>query len=514
MAAATNAAALAIGWPEPALSTGTRPAIQITDLPEVLEQRTENQPQNLAVPSAVSGRFLTPNEIDRYRLAVEPGQRLRFEAFGERIGSPLDLVLVIENEQGGALVRGDDSPGTTDPVLEYTVPANTPAIVLAVSDLQGRSGERCIYRLVAEQLEPKTARKDFQLQTPTDRLIARPGERALLPVLVERRGEDGPVRLTLEGLPAGVNVTGAEIPAGEEGTLVEVLGTNPAPSAALLRFAGASADGASRLGTFEGHPLASVQPWLAEEVALATAAPSGFLVDWGEIPADAQLILTGKLALPVKVVRPMGEATAVRLTLVATQIAPRVPNTTTPDPNRTLRIEQNTIELAPTANDGQVSIFIPGDLKAPGYGLSIKGELLSKDKQTVLATSFTAPRKFPVLNPIALQFAGDPKIEFTQDPKANVTAKLAGKIDRRGGFASVVTLTPVGAPPGVQAPAINVPADKTDFELTFVFPANFAVGEMKGLKVTAAANPNPAAPQLRVQTPEVAIPIKVNPPAQ
>jgi hypothetical protein len=58
------------------------------------------------------------------------------------------VAIVIRNEMGADLVRGEDSPNTLDPVLEYTVPDKVSFIQVVVQDVAGRGNARGIYRLV------------------------------------------------------------------------------------------------------------------------------------------------------------------------------------------------------------------------------------------------------------------------------------------------------------------------------------------------------------------------------
>ncbi len=90
----------------------------------------------------------------------------------------------------------------------------------------------------------------------------------------------------------------------------------------------------------KGHPLETLQPWLASEIAVRPDLGQGaeFQIDWRNLPADAGLVPAGKLALPVKVTRPEATRSPVRLTLLTSQSPPLVNDQ--PDPNRTIRAEQ------------------------------------------------------------------------------------------------------------------------------------------------------------------------------
>src|SRR6185369_17218504 len=129
----------------------------------------------------VSGRLIKPNGEDRYRVAVAPGRKIKLEVFAERYGSPLDAALVVRNEKGDQLARAEDSPGTLDPVLEYTVPANVNTIVVGVVDAQGRGGPRGVYRLVIDPQMPAAERQAFKITTTAQRLSLPAGARRSSP---------------------------------------------------------------------------------------------------------------------------------------------------------------------------------------------------------------------------------------------------------------------------------------------------------------------------------------------
>src|SRR6185295_12041663 len=153
-----------LAWPKAGLWSGPRPFVTISPHAEFTEQPTMDKSQELpASHVGVSGKLLHPYEEDRYRIAVAPGKKIRLEVFAERIGSPIDAALVVRNEQGAQLARAEDSPGTLDPVLEYTVPDKVTSIIVGVVDAQGRGGPRGVYHLV---IEPQgTVTDSFHLTT-------------------------------------------------------------------------------------------------------------------------------------------------------------------------------------------------------------------------------------------------------------------------------------------------------------------------------------------------------------
>lgn len=148
-----------------------------------------------AVTSSLAARFGS----ERYQAAMKKDERWKITAQARSIQSPLDLELVLLDAAGKEVARADDSPGTTEPTLAFTPPADGTYTVL-LTDLNGASGTRAAnYRLVIEPLV-----EDFAVTAPTQ--LATPlGTPAKLAIKVERQGGyKGAVQLSLAGLPAGV----------------------------------------------------------------------------------------------------------------------------------------------------------------------------------------------------------------------------------------------------------------------------------------------------------------------
>jgi hypothetical protein len=498
--AAAGAAALPLPWPKEGAWSGPRPFVAVSARREIVGQPASGKAQDLPAGGVgVSGRLLTPFAEDRYRVPVTPGSKLRLEVWAERIGSPLDASLVVRNDAGAVLAQAEDSPGSLDPVLEYAVSDKVTAIVIGVVDAQGRGGPRGVYRLT---IDPQTAEnRGFRLVTPAQRVSLPVEGRSVVPVLVERRGYEGSVTLSATGLPAGVKLESATIPAGCDGTLVTVLREGSSGDAAITTWRGRGEDGQEHEVVVKGHPLERLQPWLAAELPLAPAAAKAadFQVDWRGLPADVGLVPAVKLALPVKLTRPKGNS-AVRLSLVTSQLPPLVNNQ--PDLNKSLR-QEKPVELAATATDGDVTLIVPPELPSPWYDVTVQAELLSADKKTVLATAFAPVKRLAVRQSLIVHVDGTGRIEAKLDPKTGATVPVKGQVERREGLTGDVALTLTGLPPGARADAVTVKAGATDFAISVILPPNLPSGEMKGLKLSGTATPDAKQPNIRVRSREV-----------
>ncbi len=498
---------LPLAWPADGLWSGPRPFVTVSSRAEVMEQPAPGKMQELPPgPVGVSGRLLTPNEEDRYRLPVTPGSKIRLEVFAERLGSPLDAALVVRNERGDLLARAEDGPGTLDPVLDYTVPAKVNAVIVGVVDAQGRGGPRGVYRLTVDPQVETAGKGDFRLLTPAPSLTLPLGGRAVFPVLIERRGYTGGVEVSAAGLPAGTRLEGNAIPEGADGALVTVWRGEASGDAVITHFRGRAAHGEERPVFVASSPLKRLQPWLATEVAVALtpAKAADFQVDWRDLPADTGLVPARKLTLPVKVTRPAGN-TVVRLKLLTSQLPPLLNGN--PDPNKSLRLDKAT-ELPAKANEGNATVLVPAELPAPVYDVALEAELLAPDKK-VLAVAYTSVRRLAVRLPLVVRLDGPPRLEATVTPQKGATLKIQGQVERREGLKGDVTLTLTGLPPGAQAGAVIVKADATAFAINLVLPPNLPAAEVRGVKLSATAAADPKQPNIRVRSRELELTLVV-----
>ena len=189
-----------LDWPKGGAWNGPRPFVELSSRQEFVGPTTPGKPVDLpAGRVGVSGKLSAPGEEDKYRVAVVPNTKVRFEVFAERIGSPADAAIVIRNDAGAVLAQAEDSPGTLDPALEFTVPDKIASVVVSVVDSQGRGGPNGVYRLVIDPVKAE-GQSEFRLTTPLQRLNLPAGGRAVVPVFVERRGFGGKIALAADTL--------------------------------------------------------------------------------------------------------------------------------------------------------------------------------------------------------------------------------------------------------------------------------------------------------------------------
>jgi hypothetical protein len=495
--AAGDSEVVPVPWADPAAASGLRPRVLVSDLPEYVEKDGTLVQDVGGVPVALNGRLAKAGEVDRYRLKVQPGDRLRFEVLADRLGSPLDAVLKLQREDGGLLAQADDAPGSPDPTLDFTVPADLKTLVVAVEDLHGRGQPNFVYRVVVRPAAEAAAVKDFSLFLPGGEMSVPAGGASVIEVGIERRGYGGPIRLAFDGLPAGIGVQGTEVAAGATGALLVLTGTGPTPAAGVVSLRGMAADAKVPLAQRaheQGHPLLRVQPWLAEELAVALTAKEkiAFAAQWGTLPADAQLVSGSSLKVPLRVALPKDENGGVRLYLLSSHRTPRVNGQ--PDQNQALRKDAGPfLELPAGKAEGEFVVFVPATLPGVPQDLAFRADLLGKDRARVIAQAFTPVKRFSVLNPLAV-LPAVAQVEATLDARTGAEIELAGKVERRGGFKGDVTVSVAGLPSGIAVPTQALKADKADFQLVVKLPGTFKPQDLEKVEVFATGKYAPNSP--------------------
>jgi hypothetical protein len=374
--------------------SGPPPSILVSDIPELLEsEMPPGKMQELTPPAAINGRISKSGEEDSYRIKVQPGTKLKFDVLAERAGSMLDGVLVLRDEKGTQLVRSDDQPNTLDPGMEYTVPANVTTLVAVVSDVQGRGGREYVYRL---SVTP-SAQPDFSLALLEDRQQVPRNGAAVIRVKATRTGYNGPIKVTLPGLPDGITVANDMIPEAVNETLLfltvkpgakvtqgvvpQVIGESTNPKVPLRRAA-----------LPPETPLTKALPAFRREYGVAIIESDVIGVNW-ETAFD-RLPIGGNIAAKVKVTRTPEAKGTIRLTLLTNQVVPKTKAGNMDDVNRAIRLE-GTPTIPGILTVGEIKILVPADLPPMGYDVAIRAEMLAADGRTVTASAVTPVRRLP-----------------------------------------------------------------------------------------------------------------------
>jgi hypothetical protein len=257
------------------------PGFQIGSLPELLEVEPNpvEAPQRVSLPAVLNGQILPVGDIDCYVFSAVKGEKLDFELWGQRLGSPIQAVVTILDAAGKQLGRQEG-----DGILSFAAAADGDYLI-RVQELhrETHGGSEYLYRLVAAPPRP-----EFRIALEKDTLGIFPGQSSRLKASVLRSGGfSGEIALEFRDLPAGVKAGPALIPAGAKQVELVFSAAADAPIGLTRRAAvigGASANGQS-LCRAADVPVPSSLPGQppAETLALTVAHPPLFAIETEEI---------------------------------------------------------------------------------------------------------------------------------------------------------------------------------------------------------------------------------------
>lgn len=182
----------------------------IGDMPEFIEAEPNNetnQAQLVSLPCAISGRIASLEDEDRFRFTAKQGERFEFRAASAAPGSPLDLVLRIEDASGKVLAEDDDGGGGSDARLVWASPSDG-SFTASVSDRFHKGGGEFVYRLVIVPPKP-----DFRVTVAENEFRLEPGQTNEIKLELKRLNDHtNSLRVAFEELPAGVTLQPPEVP--------------------------------------------------------------------------------------------------------------------------------------------------------------------------------------------------------------------------------------------------------------------------------------------------------------
>jgi hypothetical protein len=253
--------------------------LDLDDLPEYREAEPNDDPlkvKPVSVPAVLNGRIDAPGDVDCWAMAVRKGEVFEVELRAAQLGSPLDGVLAVLDASGKELQRADGAaPGQADPALTFKAPADGTYVVRVQDRFRSRGGPRFAYRL---RIAPPPA-PDFRLRLMGDAVSLLRGGQGKFVVQAERLGGfTGPISLTLDGLPQGVTVKSALIPARQNAGAVLLVADAKAPiQAARITVRGSAEVGGAAVARTATLPAPrGVAP--VDSVVLAVTLPTPFKI--------------------------------------------------------------------------------------------------------------------------------------------------------------------------------------------------------------------------------------------
>ena len=189
--------------------------LRIGKFPETLDQEPNDrieQAQPLKIPATINGRIDPPGDHDVF--LIEGGGRVIAEVNARRLGSPLDSMIYLTDEQGNEIAFNDDFVDATqamqthhaDSQLIVRVPAQK--TYLHITDAQQNGGPEFAYRLSLHAPQP-----DYELRVTPSSIMARAGQTVPITVFAMRHdGFHDDIEVALVDPPTGFELAGAVIP--------------------------------------------------------------------------------------------------------------------------------------------------------------------------------------------------------------------------------------------------------------------------------------------------------------
>lgn len=233
--------------------------LEISEHPEILEPATANNDVASAVsatvPSVLNGRIESAGDVDVWKVDAKKGEQLLFEVHASSLGSELDAVLKVLNADGKQLAEADDNGSDIDARQVFNVPADGTYFVKVADRVANRGGPNFGYRL--HVLDAKTADSApfaLEVQSPRAVNVDRDGE-LQLKVNVRRQNFNEAIELVLDGLPAGVTVDGATVPAKQNNATIKL----KADSKTVLSSSVVRVIGKAKVGDVERRTVATIR---------------------------------------------------------------------------------------------------------------------------------------------------------------------------------------------------------------------------------------------------------------
>ena len=485
----SNHTTIRVPWPDDqqAFYTGMAPRVVLSNFgtAEYLEEDVVGR-TNLEIPIGISGQLLKPGEEDAYSFQVAPKSKLRFDVRSQRLGSPLDAVLVITTKDGKQLGRSDDQAATRDPGMDLTIPADVEEVVVRISSLIQQHGHDTIYRLTVEP-----SRSQWKLGTSLDHLTVPAGSRQVIPLDVDRGGSKGSLDLRLPtALESVLKLESHRIFPEDEIGLLSIRSDQASRGVFRATVAGydSTAPSAAPVVFLSSAPFpgSEYQPEQRDLLTLRVNQPAPISIDWSDPEKLERLMLARgtQQSLPLTVKRGDPQGGKIRLSLVTTQKPPtkKENNKQVPDLNRMLRIEASPL-LSADQDSMTLKLIAPVDLPLHSWGFTIRAELLSEDEKQVKSTAYAPVVRAPTIAPLTLQ--GEFPESLTLVAGASEATEIKGTVERHADFAFPVQVTLQGLPKEVKLPPVTVESEEMEFTIPLTIDAETKAGEFKEVRLVA-----------------------------
>ena len=208
----------------------------IDDLPIGAAPDSAKEPAWVKLPCALWGRF-REGELDRFAVEVKAGQRVSFEAVGNRFGKEVDPLVVVRDAKGRIVAERDNDPGLYfDCRFEHRF-ADAGTYTVQIRDARFHGHEHGFYllrmgrlpaaRIAVPAVVPPGKRTDLLLPELNEKLsVEVPATQRSGPVTIalRRKDDEGSTWLPVEISDIDTTTAAADATTPEKGTPAKVPG--------------------------------------------------------------------------------------------------------------------------------------------------------------------------------------------------------------------------------------------------------------------------------------------------
>ena len=184
-----------------------------TDADVIIASQSKTIP--ITIPSSINGHFAAPSAEHRFTFSAHQADHLSFRGQTRSLGSPCELFLQLLKPDGTPLFASKPT-APDEGTLDVTIPTDA-EYTLSAQEVTRASGPGIVYALEVARVTP-----GFSLSVDAEKVDVSAGHTFKLKVKCTRREFDGPITLSLEGLPSACELKNQTIPKGKTETDLEV----------------------------------------------------------------------------------------------------------------------------------------------------------------------------------------------------------------------------------------------------------------------------------------------------
>jgi hypothetical protein len=193
--------------------------LDVGSLPERLETEPNDAADTatqFATPFVANGQIRAPGDVDHWSFLAFAGEKVALDLTAARLRSRLQPVVTVLDADGKEVAKVTAAGNRSDLHLDFAPPLDGRYTVRVQERFASRGGPAFGYRL-----QVGTDRAEFRLTLSSETVRMFRGAGTSVGVKIERSGIPSTaarqsVRLKVEGLPAGVEVTGLDVPADKD----------------------------------------------------------------------------------------------------------------------------------------------------------------------------------------------------------------------------------------------------------------------------------------------------------